>query len=397
MAKRIPKNKVDEIYAAIDIVEVIQDFVELKKRGSNYFGLSPWNNEKTPSMAVSQSKNIFKDFSGDKGGSAITFLMELEAMTYVEALEYLAKKYGITIEYEESSPEEAEAETLRESLLVVNEFATKFFEDKLLNTDEGKKFALSYLKERGFLDSTIEEFRVGYAPDEWDVFAKAAIDSHYKYEFLVETGLCFPAKKDKTRLLDRFKGRLMFPIINHLGKTIGFGGRILGKKDNAAKYVNSPESHIYHKSQVLYGLYHSKQAIRDLDNVYLVEGYTDVIGLYQNGVKNICATSGTALSEDQIRLLKRFSKNVTLLFDSDRAGVKAALRGIELCLEKEMTVKVLLLPEGHDPDSYVKEFGKSGFEEFSKEKSLDFLEFRIDELKKQYNPDQPADFSKNHS
>lgn len=322
MAKRIPQNKVDEIYAALDIVEVVGDFVQLKKRGSNFFGLSPWSNEKTPSFAVSATKGIFKDFSSGRGGSAVTFLMELEGMTYVEALEYLAKKYSIDLEYEETE-ESKEARSLRESLLVLNNFATKWFHQQLMESERGKRIGLSYFKERGLIQKTIDDFQLGISPDEWEAFKDEALKNQYTEEVLLASGLV--GKSDKSdRLYDRFKGRLMFPIQDHMGKVIGFGGRIIGKQEGVAKYINSPETEVYHKSRVLYGISQAKQTIRDEDRAILVEGYMDVISLHQAGIRNAVAASGTALTEDQIRLIGRFSKNVLIIFDADAAGIKAA-------------------------------------------------------------------------
>ena len=378
MSKRIPQHKIDEIYNVVDIVEVVGEFLQMKKRGTNYFALSPWTSEKTPSFAVSPSKNIFKDFSTGKGGNAITFLMELEGMTYVEALKWVANKYGIDLEIEETEEDITDKDT-RESLYILNEFAARWFNEQLIGTETGRKIGLSYFKERGILEGTIKEFQLGYSPDDWEALSQAAIKKQYKEEYLVETGLAFRSDKDN-KLLDRFKGRLIFPIHNHLGKVIGFGGRIMGSHEKSAKYINSPESPIYHKGQVLYGLFYSKQHIRDQDEAILVEGYMDVISLLQAGVKNVVATSGTALTEDQIRLLKRFSKNVLLIYDADKAGINAALRGADLMLEQELNVRILLLPPGEDPDSYVKANGKSGFEEYAKAKGKDFVEFKIDHL-----------------
>lgn len=387
MAKRIPQHKVDEIYAAADIVEIVGDFVELKKRGSNYFGLSPFSNEKTPSFAVSPSKNIFKDFSSGKGGSAVTFLMEAEGMTYVEALKYVAEKYGIALELEET-PEDHILEDKRDSLYILNEFAAKFFHEQIMEDDKGRKIALSYLKERGILESTAKEFAIGYSPEGWDSLSSLALKKQFKEEYLVETGLCFKSDKDG-KLLDRFRGRLMFPIHNHLGKVVGFGGRVLGNKDKMAKYINSPESEIYHKSRVLYGLYQARQAIRDTDQCILTEGYMDTVALAQAGIRNVVASSGTALTEEQIKLIGRFTKNVLMIYDADRAGIAAALRGADLILEKDMAVRALLLPEGEDPDSFVKAKGKSGFEEYLREHSRDILDFKIDHLLEGLDPSDP--------
>lgn len=386
--KRIPPHKIEEIFAAADIVDVVGEFVELKKRGTNWFGLSPFVNEKTPSFAVSPNKNIFKDFSSGKGGNAVTFLMEAEGMSYVEALKWLAERYNIELQLEETE-EDLVVKDRRESLFVVNEFASRWFHGQLMKEDEGKRIGLPYFKERGILETTIQEFQLGYSPEKWDAFATEAKKQLFAQEFLVETGLCFTSEKDGS-LLDRFRGRVMFPITDHLGKTVGFGGRILDKTKKAAKYVNSPESEIYHKSRVLYGLHQAKQQIRDQDFAILVEGYMDVISLFQAGIRNAVASSGTALTEDQIKLLKRFSPNVLLIYDADNAGINAALRGADLMLEQELTVRVLLLPEGHDPDSFVQEKGKSGFDDYREQWAVDFVEFKIQYLLRELSLSDPG-------
>ena len=388
MGKRIPQHKIDEIFAAADVVEILGEYLQMKKRGSNFFALSPFTNEKTPSFAISPTKNIWKDFATGKGGNAVSFLMEAEGMNYVEALKHIAAKYHIELDLEES-PEDFARQDVRESLYVLNAFASRYFHKEMMETESGKAIAHSYFKERGVLDSTMEQFELGYCADEWEKFSKEAIRNQYKEEYLVKTGLSF--KSDKTdRLVDRFRGRIMFPIHNHLGKVVGFGGRVMGS-GKMAKYINSPESEIYHKSNVLYGLYQGKSAIRDLDRCILVEGYMDVISLAQAGILNVVASSGTALTVEQIRLIKRFSKNVLLIYDADRAGIAAALRGMELLLEAEVAVRVLLLPEGEDPDSYVKEHGKSGFDKFVDENALDFLDFKLARLKVELNFDDPQE------
>jgi DNA primase len=378
MAKRIPTHKVEEIYSTADILDVVGEFVQLKKRGSNWFGLSPWTNEKTPSFAVSPSKNIFKDFSTGKGGNAVTFLMEAESMSYVEALKWLAARYNIELELEET-PEELVSADKRESLLVITEYAAKWFHRQLLDTEEGKRVGLSYFKERGILQSTIEKFQLGYSPDTWDAFAKHAKQAQFNEELLVEAGLCSVSERDG-RLIDRFHSRVIFPIHDHMGKVIAYGGRILTSEKKVAKYVNSPETELYHKSKVLYGLAFAKNTIRDRDQCILVEGYMDCVMLAQAGITNVVASSGTALTEEQIRLIKRFTANVLLIYDADNAGINAALRGADLMIEAGLNVRVLLLPAGHDPDSFVKEVGKSGFEQYSVEKAADFLDFKIDQL-----------------
>ncbi len=388
MAGRIPVHKVDEIFATADIVEVIGEFIKLKKKGQNFWGLSPWTSEKTPSFSVSAKKGFFKDFSSGRGGNAATFLMEYEGMTYPEALLYLARKYNIDPGIEESQEQFINRDH-RESLFILNEFARKYYAEQLTVSDEGKRIAMAYLKERGILDSMIQEFGLGYSPDNWDAFSIAATGKQFQEEFLLESGLSI--KSDKTlKLFDRFRGRIMFPIRDHLGKVLGFGGRIMVGDKKEAKYVNSPESPVYHKSKVLFGLDLAKNAIRDEDQALLVEGYMDVISLVQNGVKNVIASSGTALTEDQVRLIKRFTKNVIVLYDGDEAGISAALRGGEILLGQDLFVKVVILPANHDPDSYVREFGKSGFREKLADTSKDFLQFKLDQLKAGKNLSDPS-------
>lgn len=383
MAKRIPPNKVDEIYSAVDIVDVVGDYVTLKRRGSNHVGLSPWTNEKTPSFTVSPAKGIYKDFSSGKGGNAVSFVMEMEGFSYVEALIHLAKKYGIEVEVEES-PEEYGRDDKRESLFILNEFASKYFNRQLTENDLGRRLALTYFKERGILESTISDFMLGYAPDEWDAFVKEAARNQFSEEIVEASGLAFRSERDN-KLLDRFKGRIIFPIHNHSGRIAGFGGRIIGKQENTAKYINSPETETYNKSRILYGLWQGRQAVRNKDEVILVEGYMDVVSLHQSGIRNAVASSGTALTEEQCRLVKRFTRNVMLIYDADRAGINAAMRGVDLLLDNEMNIRVLLLPQGHDPDSFVQEQGSAGFEAYLKEHSVDFIEFRISRLMEQHN------------
>jgi DNA primase len=377
MSKRIPQHKIDEIFAAANVLEVLGDFLQMKKRGTNYFALSPFRNEKTPSFAVSPTKNIWKDFSTGKGGNSVTFLMEAQGMSYLESLKYIADKYGIHLELEEG-PEESARDDHRESLYVLNAFAAKWFNNQLLSAG-GANVGMQYFKERGLLDSTISEFQLGFSPDEWEAFSKEALKQQFQENYLLEAGLVSKSEKDG-RLFDRFRGRIIFPIHNHLGKIAGFGGRILKKDDKTAKYINSQESLIYNKSYLLFGLHLAKRSIRELDQAILVEGYMDVVSLYQNGVQNAVASSGTALTLEQIRLLKRFTSNILLIYDADRAGINAALRGIDLLVEEDMNVRVLLLPEGEDPDSYVKANGKAGFESFLKSNSQDFVDFKRDQL-----------------
>jgi len=376
----ITKPTIDKIMEATDIVEVIGDFVQLKKRGANYVGLSPFANERTPSFTVSPVKGIFKDFSSGKGGSAVTFLMELEKFTYPEALRWLAKKYGIEIEETVESPENREADNHRESLMIVTGYAAKFFHESLLDTDEGKNIGLSYFKERGFSKDTITKFELGYSPDQWEAFSAQAIKDGYQEQFIVESGLS--VKRDNGTLYDRYRGRVMFPIHSFSGRVIAFGGRTLKTDKNVPKYVNSPESEIYHKSSVLYGLYFAKKAIREEDNCYLVEGYADVISVHQAGIENVVASSGTSLTVEQIRLMGRLTKNITILYDGDAAGIKASLRGLDLILEEGLNVKVVLFPDGHDPDSYVRKLGTSAFKKYIEDTKKDFILYKTDLLLK---------------
>lgn len=370
---------------ATDIVEVIGEFVTLKKRGANYVGLSPFANEKTPSFTVSPAKGIFKDFSSGLGGSAVTFLMEHEKFNYPEALKWLAKKYGIDVEETNDQPEDREAENHRESLLIVTGYAAKFFHESLLETDEGKAIGLSYFKERGFSNETIKKFELGYSPDQWEAFSAKAIKDGYQQEFLEETGLS--VKRDNGTLYDRYRGRVMFPIHSFTGRVIAFGGRTLKSDKSVPKYVNSPESEIYHKSSVLYGLFFAKKAIRDEDNCLLVEGYADVISVHQAGIENVVASSGTSLTVEQIRMIGRLTKNITMLYDGDAAGIKASLRGMDLILEEGLNVKIVSFPEGHDPDSYVRKLGSTAFKTYIEENKKDFILFKTNVLLKDAGKD----------
>ncbi|MGF7042760.1 DNA primase [Mucilaginibacter lappiensis] len=376
----IIKSTIDRIMEATDIVEVIGEFVQLKKRGANYVGLSPFANERTPSFTVSPAKGIFKDFSTGKGGSAVTFLMELEKFSYPEALKWLAKKYGIEVEETIDHPENKEEDQRRESLMIVTAFAAKFFHESLLDTDEGKSIGLSYFKERGFNTETIKKFELGYSPDQWEAFTGTAIKDGYQEQFLVESGLS--VKRDNGNLYDRYRGRVMFPIHSFTGRVIAFGGRTLKKDKNVPKYVNSPESEIYHKSNVLYGLYFAKKAIREEDNCYLVEGYADVLSVHQAGIENVVASSGTSLTVEQIKLISRFTKNITILYDGDAAGIKASLRGLDMILEEGLNVKVVSFPDGHDPDSYVRSVGTNAFKKHIEETKKDFILYKANLLLK---------------
>jgi len=369
----IKKSTIDQVFDASRVEEVIGDFVQLKKSGSNFKGLSPFSDERTPSFMVSPVKQIWKDFSSGKGGNVVAFLMEHEHFNYPEAIKYLARKYGIEIEETEQTDEQKEQADERESMYLVSEFAKEFFQRKMLKTEQGKAIGLSYFKERGFTMETIEKFDLGYSPDIWDAFTEDALKKGYKLDFLEKTGLTIVKENKK---FDRFKGRVMFPIHSMSGRTLGFGGRILTNDKKAAKYLNSPESDIYHKSKVLYGIYYAKQSIAKEDNCYLVEGYTDVIQMHQSGVENVVSSSGTALTSDQIRLINRLTKNITVLFDGDAAGLRASLRGIDLILEQGMNVKICTFPEGEDPDSFAKANTKEEIEEFLQQNSKDFISFK---------------------
>ncbi|RYG00441.1 MAG: DNA primase, partial [Chitinophagaceae bacterium] len=351
----INRETIDKIMETARIEEVVGDFVALKKRGTSLIGNCPFHNEKTPSFHVSVSKGIFKCFGCGKGGDSVRFIMEHEKYSYPEALKFVANKYNIEVEEKIETPAEIEAQNSRENLFVVSQFASDYFVDQLWNADEGRAIGLSYFKERGFREDIIKKFALGYSPDVWDALSQSAISKGYKDIYLEETGLAI--RNDKGKLFDRFRGRVMFPIHNFTGKVIGFGGRTLKTDKNVAKYVNSPESPIYHKSNVLYGLFQGRKAIKDADNCYLVEGYADVLAVNQAGIENVVASSGTSLTTEQIRLVNRFTQNITILFDGDAAGIKASLRGLDMILEEGLNVKVVLFPDGHDPDSYMHHVG----------------------------------------
>lgn len=369
----ISRTTIDQVFETARVEEVIGDFVNLKKAGANFKGLSPFSDERSPSFVVSPVKQIWKDFSSGKGGNAVTFLMEHEHFTYPEAIRYLAKKYNIEIEETQQTDEQKEEANERESLFLVNEFASSYFQKVLHNTELGKAIGLSYFKERGFSIDTIKTFNLGYALDQWQAFTDEALKKGYKLEFLEKTGLTIVKEE---RHFDRFKGRVLFPIQSMSGRVLGFGGRILGADKKAAKYLNSPESEVYHKSKILYGLFHAKQAIAKEDNCYLVEGYTDVIQFHQTGVKNVVASSGTALTPEQIRLINRLTKNITVLFDGDAAGVRASVRGIDLILEQGMNVKVCSFPAGEDPDSFARQHSFEELSAYLKENANDFIQFK---------------------
>jgi DNA primase len=372
----ISATTIDDVKNRADIVDVVGDFVSLKRSGQNFKALSPFTNEKTASFYVVPGKGIFKDFSSGKGGDAITFVMEHEGMSYVEAIRYLARKYGVEIVEDVAKKDEAHFSE-RDSLYILLNFAKDYYTDLLYNNEDGRSIGLSYFKERGFSDQILRKFELGYSLKEWDHFSKTALSKSYSKEMLVKAGLTIQ-KED--RFYDRFRGRVIFPVHNLAGKVIAFGARILTKEKDQPKYINSPETEIYHKSQVLYGLFQAKNAIRRDNFCYLVEGYTDVISMHQADVDNVVASSGTALTEEQIRLIKRFSENVTVLFDGDAAGIKAALRGVDLILKEGLNVRVVALPDSEDPDSYSKKLGSSGFKQYLKEHTKDFISFKIDLL-----------------
>lgn len=369
----ISKSTVDLVFETARLEEVIGDFVQLKKSGSNFKGLSPFSNEKTPSFMVSPAKQIWKDFSSGKGGNVVSFLMEHEHFTFPEAIKFLAKKYNIEVEEAQQTNEQKEAASLRESMYAVTDFAQSFFSKMLTESQEGKNIGLAYFQERGFTAESIDRFHLGYSPDQWDAFTKAALDAGFQEEFLVSSGLTIQ-KGEKQ--FDRFKGRVMFPIHSMSGRVMGFGGRILKQDKQAAKYVNSPESEVYQKSKVLYGLYQAKQHIAKQSNCYLVEGYTDVIQMHQAGIQNVVSSSGTALTPDQVRLIRRLTDTITLLFDGDAAGLRAAMRGVDIILEAGMQVSICTFPDGEDPDSFVRNHQLTEVKQFLENNTVDFIQFK---------------------
>ena len=371
----IDQATIDRIMDAAQIVEVVSDFVTLRKRGVNYVGLCPFHNEKTPSFSVSPAKGLCKCFSCGKGGNAVHFIMEHEQMTYYEALKYLAKKYNIEIHERELTDEEKQARSTRESMFVVNNFARDYFHHILRNHIEGQSIGMAYFRQRGFRDDIIEKFQLGFCTQSHDAFAQAALNKGYKAEYLVKTGLCY--ELDNHRLRDRFWGRVIFPVHTLSGKVVAFGGRVLSTENKkVAKYVNSPESEIYHKSNELYGIYFAKSAIVRQDRCFLVEGYTDVISMHQAGVENVVSSSGTSLTHGQIRLIHRFTNNITVLYDGDMAGIRASIRGIDMLLEEGMNIKVCLIPDGDDPDSFARKHNATEFQEFIKQNETDFIRFK---------------------
>jgi len=381
---RITDESIQEIKNRIDIVDVIGDFVSLKKSGSSYKALSPFTNEKTPSFFISPAKEIYKCFSSGKGGDAISFIMEIEGISYIEALKYLAKKYGIEITETEETDEALQRQSERESLYIISSFANKYFINKLWESQEGKSIGLTYFKERGLDEEIIRKFELGYSINEWDSFYKEALAQHYDKESIEKAGLII--LKDE-KVYDRFRGRVIFPIHNLTGKPIAFGARILTNEKNKPKYINSPETPIYHKGDILYGLYQARQAIRQQDNCYLVEGYTDVISLHISEVENVVSSSGTSLTDGQINLIKRHTNNITVLFDGDEAGIKASVRGIDMILQSGLNVRAVIFPDGEDPDSYSRKIGPHAFKEYLDSNTKDFISFKAELYSKDASKD----------
>ena len=384
----ITKETIDKIFSAIRVEEIVGEYVQLKRAGSNYKGLSPFVDEKTPSFIVSPSKQIWKDFSSGKGGTAISFLMEIEGFSYPEALRYAAKKYGIEIEElkKDLTEEEKKAQTDKDLLYKIHEVANDFFQNQLYDTEEGRRIGLSYFKERELKPETIKKFQLGYSPELKNAFTQYAIGKGYSKEILEKSGLSIFSEKS-TEGIDRFRERVIFPIHGFSGRVLGFGGRILKSNTKTAKYLNSPETEIYHKSNVLYGLFQSKQAVSRENMCLLVEGYMDVVALHQSGIENVVASSGTSLTTEQIKLIKRLTENVTILFDGDAAGIKASFRSIDMLLAESMNIRILLFPEGHDPDSFARENSMEFVKNFIKENSKDFIDFKAEILLKEAEND----------
>lgn len=383
----IDQATIDRILDAAQIVDVVSEFVTLRRRGVNYIGLCPFHNEKTPSFSVSPSKGLCKCFSCGKGGNVVHFIMEHEQLSYYEALKWLAKKYNIEIKERELTTEEKQAQSLRESLFVVNQFASEYFQNILYNDIDGQRIGMTYLRGRGFRDDIIKKFQLGFSTESHDALAKAAIQKGFKEDYLVKTGVCY--RKDDGSLRDRFWGRVIFPVHTLSGKVVAFGGRVLSAatKNVQMKYVNSPESEIYHKSRELYGIYFAKQAIVRQDRCFLVEGYTDVISMHQSGIENVVASSGTALTSEQIRLIHRFTNNITMLYDGDGAGIKASLRGIDMLLEEGMNIKVCLLPDGDDPDSFARKHNATDYQAYINGHEVDFIRFKTNLLMEEAGKD----------
>lgn len=369
----ISPNTIQQITSRIDIIDVVGEFVKLKKRGTNYLGLCPFHNEKSPSFTVSPAKEIYKCFGCGKSGNTITFLMEHEKYNYVEALRWLAARYNIEVEETETSPEQKQLIQTADSLFIINNFARQFFTNALFNTEDGKAIALSYLHERGFRNETIEKFQIGYNPDSRDGLTRALLSNQFNKELLPKTGLVSVRNGDE--LVDNYRGRIIFPIHNHTGKIIGFGARVIGKSDRGPKYINTPENEVYSKSKILYGMYQARMAIDKADECLLVEGYTDVVSLHQAGIENVVASGGTSLTTEQLRLIRKYTNNLTIVYDGDKAGVKAALRGLDMALEESLNVRLVLIPDNEDPDSYVNKVGAAAFNEFVATSKKDFIIF----------------------
>src|SRR5688572_10984848 len=371
----ITQNTIQQILSRIDIIDVIGGFVKLKKRGTNYLGLCPFHNERTPSFTVSQSKEIYKCFGCGKSGNTISFLMEHEKYSYVDSLKWLANRYGIEIEESFATDEQRQQMQVADSLYIINSFAQQFFTKTLFETEEGRDIGLSYLKERGFREDVIKRFQLGYNPEARDSFTKAAIAGQYNTELLVKTGLVV---NRNDQLMDNYRGRIIFPVHNHSSKVLGFSARVLKTNERTTKYINTPENEIYVKSKIMYGSYFERQAIDKADECLLVEGYTDVISLHQAGIENVVASGGTSLTPDQLRLIRKYTNNLTIIYDGDAAGVKAALRGLDLALEEGLNVKLVLIPDKEDPDSYVNKIGANAFTEFIKKNKKDFVLFQLE-------------------
>ncbi len=380
----ISPNTIQQITNRIDIIDVVGEFVKLKKRGTNYLGLCPFHGEKSPSFTVSPAKEIYKCFGCGKSGNTITFLMEHEKYSYVESLKWLAERYNIEVEETQKTPEQAQQIQIADSLHAINHFAQKYFADQLLNTEEGVNNALSYLKERGFREDIINKFQIGYNPDARDGLTKALLANQFNSELLPKTGL---VSNRNNELVDNYRSRIIFPIHNNSGKVIGFGARVIGKSDKGPKYINTPENEIYVKSKILYGSYFARMAIDKADECLLVEGYTDVVSLHQAGIENVVASGGTSLTIDQLRLIKKYTNNLTIIYDGDSAGVKAALRGLDLAIEESLNVRLVLIPENEDPDSYVNKLGASAFNQFIESSKKDFILFQLDVLLKEAGND----------
>ena len=381
----ITPQTIEQIKNRIDIIDVVGEYVKLKKRGTNYIGNCPFHNEKTPSFTVSPSKELYKCFGCGKSGNSITFLMEHDKLSYVEALRWLATRYNIAIEETENTPEQKQIVQTAESLHIINSFAQKFFSDQLFNTEEGQNIALSYLKERGFREDIIKKFQIGYSPSERDILSTALLNNQFNKELLLKTGLV--AVRNETELVDNYRGRIIFPINSTNGKVIGFGARVIGKADKAPKYINTPENEIYVKSKILYGSYFARLAIDKADECLLVEGYTDVVSLHQAGIENVVASGGTSLTTEQIRLVKKYTNNLTIIYDGDAAGIKAALRGLDMALEEGLNVRLVLIPDNEDPDSYVNKVGATAFQQFIADNKKDFIIFQIEIMLKDVGTD----------